>query len=138
MWRSCAAYDQGHIDEAVRIATLIRVLIHDTRNSISLLKHLDALGINLSSTVSTMDRTRAVFLFGMGRVAGDALLYLGPAASLTQAPLSPDLYVDEDVRKEISRRLMLKGGGPLTWPSVGDNVMSPHFIRAYGKPDGNQ
>ncbi len=71
-------------------------------------------------------------------VAGDALLYLGPAASLTQAPLSPDLYVDEDFRKEISRRSMLKGGGPLTWPSAGDNLMSPHFIRAYGKPDGNQ
>jgi hypothetical protein len=70
LWRSCAAYDQGHIDEAVRIATAIRVLVHNTKNSTSLLNHLDALGISLASTVSTMDRSRSVFMFGMGQGIG--------------------------------------------------------------------
>lgn len=67
LWRSCAAYDGGHLDEAIRIATVIRVLIHDTKRSTSLLKHLNALGIGLSTTVSTMDRPDTVFLFGMGQ-----------------------------------------------------------------------
>lgn len=39
--RSCAAYDKGDPAEAKRIATIIRVLVHDTRNSHSLLSQLD-------------------------------------------------------------------------------------------------
>jgi hypothetical protein len=68
LWRSCDAYDRGHTDEAVRIATVIRVLIHDTPRSTSLLKHLGALSINLSSTVSDLDHSNSVFLSGMGRM----------------------------------------------------------------------
>jgi len=37
---SISAFDQGDEDEAIRIATILRVLFHDTRNSESLLKHL--------------------------------------------------------------------------------------------------
>ena len=65
-------------------------------------------------------------------VGGDALLYLGPASSLTQSPHSPDLYLDAAFRKELSRRSVLKGAGPLTWPTVWDNPSSPQFVRAYG------
>jgi hypothetical protein len=65
-------------------------------------------------------------------VAGDALLYLGPAAGLTRSPLSPDLYLDPDLRKEIDRRSILFGFGPITWPTVWDNPMSPQYIRPYG------
>ncbi|HEY5330704.1 MAG TPA: hypothetical protein VIJ79_12520 [Acidobacteriaceae bacterium] len=68
LWRSCAAYDQGHLDEAVRIATVIRVLVHDTSKSTSLLNHLCALNINLASTVSNLDHSKSVFLTGMGRL----------------------------------------------------------------------
>jgi hypothetical protein len=68
LWRSCEAYDKGHTDEAIRIATAIRVLIHDTPKSTSLLNHLGALGISLSSTVSGLDTSRSVFLSGMGRM----------------------------------------------------------------------
>jgi hypothetical protein len=68
LWRSCAAYDQGHTDEAVRIATVIRILIHDTHKSTSLLNHMTALKINLASTVSSSDHSRSVFLSGMGRM----------------------------------------------------------------------
>ena len=38
--RSCWLFDQGHEDEALRIATSLRVLFHDTRQSTSLLTHL--------------------------------------------------------------------------------------------------
>jgi hypothetical protein len=53
--RSCAGYDAGYKEEAIRIATVIRVLIHDTANSTSLLQHLGALGITLLSTCPDMD-----------------------------------------------------------------------------------
>lgn len=38
--RSCATFDEGFHDEAPRIATTIRVLVHDTKSSTSLLTHL--------------------------------------------------------------------------------------------------
>ncbi len=38
---SSSSYDNGHVGEAIRLATTVRVLLHDTRNSISLLKHLN-------------------------------------------------------------------------------------------------
>ena len=49
--RSCRDYDLGESDEAIRIATTIRVLIHQTSKSTSLLKHLNLTTINLLSTV---------------------------------------------------------------------------------------
>ncbi|MGH7966312.1 MAG: SEC-C metal-binding domain-containing protein [Candidatus Binatia bacterium] len=39
--RSSATYDAGDEDEALRLATAIRVLVHDTRRSTSLLSQLD-------------------------------------------------------------------------------------------------
>lgn len=66
--RSCDSYDAGFTDEAIRIATAIRVLIHDTRNSTSLLRHLNALNIKLSSTVTPDHHPNAVMLIGMGRL----------------------------------------------------------------------
>lgn len=39
--RSCWLFDQGHEDEALRIATSLRVIFHDTRHATSLLTHLD-------------------------------------------------------------------------------------------------
>ena len=49
--RSCAAYDHGHRDEAIRIATVLRVLLHDTRHSTSVLTRLGAKNIRILSTV---------------------------------------------------------------------------------------
>ena len=45
--RSCIAYDQGYTDEAIRMATVIRVLLHKTHRSTSLLAHLGRENINL-------------------------------------------------------------------------------------------
>jgi hypothetical protein len=50
--RSCESFDAGDQAEAVRIATCIRVLVHDTRHSTSLLTHLGAKHIRLRSTVA--------------------------------------------------------------------------------------
>jgi hypothetical protein len=62
-------------------------------------------------------------------VAGDALLYLGPAASLTQSPMTPDIYLDTSFRNEISRRLSIMIGQPMKSSVV---LMSPRYIRTYG------
>ena len=47
---SCKAYDEGNISEGKRLATSLRVLLHDTSNSISLLQHLDMKDINFYDT----------------------------------------------------------------------------------------
>lgn len=39
MTRSAQLYDDGHEDEAFRLATSLRILLHDTPTSISLFKH---------------------------------------------------------------------------------------------------
>jgi hypothetical protein len=48
--RSSDAYDRGLQDEAIRIAVTIRVLVHRTPRSTSLLNHLGATNIHLLST----------------------------------------------------------------------------------------
>ena len=63
--RSCRAYDIGHTDEAIRIATAIRVLIHNTKTSTSLLKHLGATTIRLLSTTRAASPT-SFFYMGLG------------------------------------------------------------------------
>jgi hypothetical protein len=77
--RSCESYDLGHTDEGVRIATITRVLIHDTKNCTSLLKHLGGMNIKLASTVSVSDipPSRIAMHMGMGRLT----LTTGPAAT---------------------------------------------------------
>jgi hypothetical protein len=43
-------------------------------------------------------------------VQGDAMLYLGSAASLTQSPINPSLYLDPDYRKEVNRHEQIING----------------------------
>ncbi|OAI48212.1 hypothetical protein AYO44_07570 [Planctomycetaceae bacterium SCGC AG-212-F19] len=47
---SCRDYDAGNWEEAIRIATTLRVIFHHTNNSTSLLSHLGETTINLLST----------------------------------------------------------------------------------------
>ncbi|MBW2021037.1 MAG: hypothetical protein JRI65_13755 [Deltaproteobacteria bacterium] len=69
--RSCQSYDAGFTDEAIRIATVIRVLIHQTGASTSLLKHLNATTINLlSTTFEPSEQTVSFVGLGMMRVGG--------------------------------------------------------------------
>ena len=44
----------------------------------------------------------------------DAVLFLGPAAGLTESPIFPDLYLDEQYRHEISRQSEIKTGQALS------------------------
>ncbi len=48
MQRSADMYDNGYDDESIRIATAIRVLVHDTRSSTSL---FTMLGVKASLTL---------------------------------------------------------------------------------------
>ena len=49
---SCCAYDQGSVEEALRIAVSLRVLFHDTAKSTSLLTHLGQKNsVHLISTI---------------------------------------------------------------------------------------
>ena len=64
--RSCQWYDEGHVDEAIRIASTLRTLIHNTASSTSLLKHLNATGIRLWSTTRGAPEG-ATWYAGMGQ-----------------------------------------------------------------------
>jgi len=61
---SCLIYDAGHKDEAIRIATSIRVLVHDTKNSTSLLSHLNAKKIRLLSTCHKLPESESNSMLG--------------------------------------------------------------------------
>jgi len=63
-------------------------------------------------------------------VASDALLYLGPADTLTVSPDHPDIYLDPDYRAELSRRNQLRGLAPLpAAPSPPINPATPQKWR---------
>jgi hypothetical protein len=66
--RSAAAYDSGLRDEAYRIATAIRVLLHQTNRSDSLLHHLRAESAPLLSTTESASTT-TVFFDGLSQIA---------------------------------------------------------------------
>jgi len=51
-------------------------------------------------------------------VAGDALLYLGPAAELMRTPSDPTTWMDVDYNKELVRRIRVRGDSPLSFPEL--------------------
>ena len=61
--------------------------------------------------------------------ASDAILFLGPAASLTKSPDDPTLYLDPDRRKEIDRRVQIMTGSHLTDLTVEDNPVALRHLR---------
>ena len=83
-------------------------------------------------TESQKAQTRSEMQGHSSVIAGNLLLYLGPAETLTRSPLSPDLYLDPEFRKENERRAALFGGAADTWPMVKDNPMSPQYLHSYG------
>lgn len=58
-------------------------------------------------------------------IDGDALLFLGPASSLTYSPQLGDLYLDAAFSKEIERRKLIEIGQPL-YPYI--PPASPQFL----------
>lgn len=65
---SCAAFDHGFQDEAIRIAMVLRVVFHQTRNSTALLTHFGNPQINLLSTVPESSK-ESVFFDGITGMA---------------------------------------------------------------------
>lgn len=63
--RSCKSYDEGFVDEAIRIATCIRVILHTTRSSTSLLTHMGAESVELMTSCGPVSDT-AFFFMGLG------------------------------------------------------------------------
>jgi len=61
---------------------------------------------------------------------GDALLYLGPAATLTRTPQEPSIYLDAAYRAEINRRNQIRGL-PLLPNAIPfeSNTVSPRPVR---------
>lgn len=52
---SCESFDRGEFVEGMRISVHLRTLFHDTRNSTSLLSHLNSKQIKILSTVKPID-----------------------------------------------------------------------------------
>lgn len=78
--RSATAYGNGYLDEAYRIAIAVRVLIHNTSQSTSLLHHLNADSIPLLSTTEPAS-PKAVFYDGMSLIQ-----VAGPSNTITIRP----------------------------------------------------
>ena len=62
---SAASFDNGFEDEAKRLAVVIRVLVHDTRNSISLLTLLDKKNIDFYDSAVPYDPRNLVTYNGL-------------------------------------------------------------------------
>jgi hypothetical protein len=88
--RSCLLYDQGYEDEAIRIATTVRVLLHDTGNSTSLLKHLDKKDINVFSQSSSLILGGEVFFLNMGLIKSGRFV-----PNLSEGALKKKIPLDE-------------------------------------------
>jgi hypothetical protein len=89
-------------------------------------------GSNTFSPTMTHDeiaRAKASMEDESSGVAGDALLFLGPAAVLSQSPMVPDIYMDADYRLEISRRVQLMLDQPLSDSTADDNHVARPNIR---------
>jgi hypothetical protein len=61
--RSCLLFDAAFHDEAIRIATVVRILVHDTPKSTSLLTYLGGKSISFLSTCEPMDDVRSCLFF---------------------------------------------------------------------------
>jgi len=111
--RSVASYDDGYTDEAIRIAVTIRVLIHQTKNSTSLLSHLNSTHIKLrSSTIG--DLLGADFFFGLGclTVGSSGMMYAPLLNQEIRYTLSVQDWWDQivyvvDPNKRISRKIII-------------------------------
>ncbi len=136
--RSAAAYDRGERDEAYRIAVAIRVLLHDTRRSVSILRHLNAKDVPLLSTVMAGPRN-ALFFDGMNLLAmSPGKIVAGP--KLDQAPIrrmvSVDDWWNEPIfainRVETSRKDVVRGAANQDGGAHVDHALDADYERLKG------
>lgn len=67
--RSAAAFDEGFTDEAKRLATVVRVLVHDTRTSHSLLNQLDIKNVDFHDTAIALEDGNKASEYGLLQIA---------------------------------------------------------------------
>lgn len=95
MQNSCHLFDKGDWDEAIRIATSIRVIVHDTSSSTSILKHLEAKDINLFTVCPETPKGEtnyvAITCFNMG------VINMGVGGKYGYGPDLQDFSVDSSV-----------------------------------------
>jgi hypothetical protein len=102
---SCTSFDAGALGEAKRLATTIRVLLHDTSNSVSLLQHLGVKDhIGFQTTVRPDNPGNVAPYLGLvgmelsvTRVGYKAPLGDGPPDRYSRAPLAFKDWWDEKV-----------------------------------------
>lgn len=147
--RSCDAYDRGYPDEAIRIAQQVRVLIHQTSKSTSLLTQLGATQIRLLTTVPPIS-SRTIFFDGISTcsVRGDhdgnpseakvgARLGEGPPVRKlfpVDAWWNQPLYVRNDIRvtrKNLVLTAANKDGGAHIDPNLTREYIDPNLTREY-------
>ena len=58
-------------------------------------------------------------------VAGDALLYLAPAAELMLSPSDPTTWMDSDYNRELVRRIQVRGDTALSFMDLLPLVAQP-------------
>ena len=80
---SASAFDAGHVHEAKRLATTIRVIVHDTKNSHSLLSQL-----GIKQTMGFLDSAYPYDPENLASHHGLVGLRIGGAATRYWAPLS--------------------------------------------------
>jgi hypothetical protein len=85
--RSGAGFDHGHREEAMRIATALRVIFHHTSSSTSLLHHLGATAVKIRTDAP--DRQKQNAALGGRKIVGEfswSLASMSPAAGGKFAP----------------------------------------------------
>lgn len=80
---SCESYDQGNFSEAKRIAHALRVLLHNTKESKSLLGQLNLKNIKFISTSDTIVQNNALNIAQTGLIA----THMGDDSSQFYVPL---------------------------------------------------
>jgi len=83
--RSCAAFDAGERGEAKRIASTLRVLLHDTKNSRSLLAQLGLKDILFFDTSENVSADNLLPTFGL------VVIHLSPRGARYVPPLAQPL-----------------------------------------------
>lgn len=141
---SCKLFDAGQWDEAIRIATSIRVILHDTSASTSLLTHLDAKHINLFTTYIEPPREEndsgyiPVTGFAMGTINMGAKgeFGYGPTLDDFNPGISCELTVDEwwnqtiwniDATSKLTRKGIVLAAANKDGGAHVDNELTPDY-----------
>jgi len=82
--RSSDSFDRGSFDEAIRIATVLRVIFHNSGKSVSLLKHLNA-NVRILTQIQSLPK-KATF------ADATTLIVMGPQGSGLQPRLGKGHY----------------------------------------------